>query len=141
MARILLIDDDASVRGSALRLLERLGHEVRVAEHGDAGLRLWRKWGADLVITDLHMPGRNGLDVIIELRSFAPDLPLIAISGGPESTLLDLLGTARQAGAVTTLPKPFTVDELLLALCQVLDQTSPQPRPLAVPASEPSSSS
>jgi DNA-binding NtrC family response regulator len=120
MARILLIDDDAAVRGPTARLLELMGHEVLTAENGEAGLRLWRERGADLVITDVCMPGMNGLDVIVELRAFAPDLALLAMSGGWDSQRLDLLGTAGQAGAVRTLPKPFTIQELRSAVGDLL---------------------
>jgi DNA-binding NtrC family response regulator len=128
MARILLIDDDDAVRGSTARLLELMGHEVLTAEHGAAGLRIWRERGADLVITDVCMPGMNGLDVIVELRAFAPDLAVIAMSGGLESQRLDLLGTAAQAGAFRALPKPFTIQELRSAVGELL-QTQRRARP------------
>jgi DNA-binding NtrC family response regulator len=130
VARILLIDDDPSIRRSVPGVLRRLGHEVLTAEHGDDGLRLWGERGADLVITDLCMPGRNGLEVIVQLRHFAPDLPLIAISGGSGSAALDLLGTARLAGALHTLAKPFTVEELRSTVGAALDGAEtlgPQP--------------
>jgi DNA-binding NtrC family response regulator len=120
MARILLIDDDEAVRGSTARLLELMGHEVLTAEHGEAGLRVWREHGADLVITDVCMPGMNGLEVIVELRAFAPDLALLAMSGGMESQRLDLLGTAAQAGAFRALSKPFTIQELRSAVGDLL---------------------
>jgi DNA-binding NtrC family response regulator len=129
MARILLIDDDEAVRASTARLLELMGHEVLTAEHGAAGLRIWRERGADLVITDVCMPGMNGLEVIVELRAFAPDLGLIAMSGGFESQRLDLLGTAGQAGAFRALPKPFTIQELRSAVEELL-----QPERRAKPA-------
>jgi DNA-binding NtrC family response regulator len=120
MARILLIDDDEAVRGPTARILELMGHEVLTAEHGEAGLRVWRERGADLVITDVCMPGMNGLEVIVELRAFAPDLALLAMSGGLESRRLDLLGTAAQAGAIRALPKPFTIQELRSAVGELL---------------------
>jgi DNA-binding NtrC family response regulator len=120
MARILLIDDDEAVRAPTARLLQLMGHEVLTAEHGEAGLRIWHEQGADLVITDVCMPGMNGLEVIVQLRAFAPDLPLLAMSGGLESKQLDLLGTAAQAGAIRALEKPFTVQELRSAVEELL---------------------
>jgi len=120
MPRILLIDDDEHVRRSVRRLLEWSGYEVLQAAEGQTGLRLWRERGADLVITDICMPSRTGIEVILELRALAPGLALIAISGGAESRVLDLLGTARQAGAVRTVPKPFTGLELLATVREVL---------------------
>ena len=116
MARILLIDDDETLRRPLQRCLVRAGYEVIVAPDGQTGLKLWREHGADLVITDLQMPRRTGLEVIIEIQAFAPDAALLAMSGGFESGTLDLLGTASQAGAVRTLPKPFTLEELLTAV-------------------------
>ena len=53
--------------------------------HGEAGLKIWREQGADLVITDLCMPDMSGLELIVQLRAFAPDLPVLAMSGGLES--------------------------------------------------------
>jgi CheY-like chemotaxis protein len=120
MARILLIDDDEAVRTPTARLLELMGHEVLTAEHGEAGLEVWRERGADLVITDVCMPGMTGLEVIIQLRAFAPNLPVLAMSGGLESQRLDLLGTAAQAGAIRALEKPFTVAELRSAIAELL---------------------
>ncbi|HUF36026.1 MAG TPA: response regulator [Gemmatimonadales bacterium] len=96
------------------------------ADDGQAGLRLWHKRGADLVITDICMPNRTGIEVILELRALAPGLALVAISGGAESRVLDLLGTARLAGAVRAVPKPFTGLELLAPVHEVLQH---HPRP------------
>jgi two-component system cell cycle sensor histidine kinase/response regulator CckA len=121
MARILLIDDDEAVRTPTARILELLGHEVVIAEHGEAGLKMWREQGADLVITDVCMPGMTGLEVIVQLRAFAPDLAVLAMSGGLESQLLALLGTAEQAGAIRSLGKPYTLDELRSAVGELLE--------------------
>jgi DNA-binding NtrC family response regulator len=126
MAHILLIDDDEAVRAPTARLLELMGHEVQTAEHGEAGLEVWREGGADLVITDVCMPGMSGLDVIVQLRAFAPDLPILAMSGGLKSQRLDLEGTASKAGPIRALEKPFTIDELRSAVGELL---RPQHRP------------
>jgi CheY-like chemotaxis protein len=66
----------------------------------------------------------NGLEVIVELRAFAPDLALLAMSGGLESQRLDLLGTAAQAGAFRALSKPFTIQELRSAVGDLLQPAS-----------------
>jgi CheY-like chemotaxis protein len=113
---VLLIDDDASILSAVRRLLIRSGHEVTEASNGAEGLRLWREQGAGLVLTDLQMPGMNGLEVILQLRAYAPDLPVIAMSGGGRSRDLDLLGSAGLLGAVGLLTKPFTADELAAAI-------------------------
>ncbi|MGH7498832.1 MAG: response regulator [Gemmatimonadales bacterium] len=120
MARILLIDDDESLRRPLERVLLRSGYEVSVASDGVSGLRMWREVGADLIITDLCMPRRTGLEVIIEIQALAPGAALLAMSGGFESGTLDLLGSASQAGAVRTLAKPFTLEELLAVVRELL---------------------
>lgn len=114
--RILLVDDDADILRAVSRLLERSGHEVAAARNGAEGVRLWRQQGADLVLTDLQMPGMNGLELILQLRTHAPRLPVIAMSGGERSRDLDLLGSAGLLGAVGLLTKPFTGGELAAAI-------------------------
>jgi CheY-like chemotaxis protein len=81
VARILVVDDDEIVRLLLRTVLERRGHSVIEAENGDEGLRCYRSAPADLVITDIQMPGMDGLQMIKELRSAFPTVKIIAISG------------------------------------------------------------
>ena len=127
MLRILLIEDDAPIRGLLTRMLMGAGHEVIAAANGVEGLRLWREQGADLVLTDIQMPGLNGIEVMLQLRSYAPKLPVIAVSGGTRSRDLDLLGTAGLLGAVGLLQKPFTSAALTAAIAEAMKQTDPDP--------------
>ena len=120
MARILIIDDEQGIRRPLQILLERAGHQVMAASDGQEGLRLWRSFGADLVITDIMMPNKDGIETIVELRTSAPPVPVIAMSGGDISQRLDLLADARLLGAVHTVPKPFAISELLEKIRQVL---------------------
>jgi DNA-binding response OmpR family regulator len=120
MARILVIDDEASLRDILARLLAREGHEVFTAGDGVDGLRLWREHGAAAVILDLHMPRADGIETLVQLRALAPDLPVIVISGGDQSRDLGLLGDARLLGATCTLAKPFSLSELTAAVNGVL---------------------
>ena len=99
-----------------MRFLASEGYAVAEAEDGAVGLRRWREQGADLVITDIEMPNKNGIEVVLELRAHAPGLPVIAISGGDRSAQLDLLGGAIHLGAFGVLVKPFTLAELLDAV-------------------------
>jgi CheY-like chemotaxis protein len=115
-ARILVIDDEDQVRGSMVRLLGQLGYAATGVESGEAGLRYVRANPADLVITDMQMPGKSGIEVLLELRAFNPRLPVIAVSGGDSSKQLDLLGSAGLLGAVAMLMKPYTVEELTAAV-------------------------
>lgn len=115
-AHILVIDDEEQVRGSMVRLLHRLGYDATGVEDGEAGLRYLRVRAADLVITDMQMPGKSGIEVLLELRALDPRLPVIAVSGGDSSKQLDLLGSAGLLGAVAVMLKPYTVDELAEAV-------------------------
>ena len=119
--RILVIDDEDQVRGSMVRLLQRLGYDATGLEDGEAGLRHVRAQATDLVITDMQMPGKSGLEVLLELRALDPRLPVIAMSGGDSSKQLDLLGSAGLLGAVAVMLKPYTVEELTAAVRAALD--------------------
>jgi CheY-like chemotaxis protein len=120
MPRILVIDDEAAVRKVIVRMLTSAGHEVSAAPDGAAGLRLWGEVGADLVLTDLHMPEMNGLEVIRALRAVAPTLPVIAMSGTAATQEADLLQAVQQLGSVGVLGKPFSWDELVGVIAAAL---------------------
>jgi DNA-binding response OmpR family regulator len=100
MSRLLLIDDDAIIREVLATTLARAGHVVIQAEDALAGARLFRAEPADLGITDIVMPNREGIELIIELRREWPTLPIIAMSGGARSPLY--LGLAARLGAQRT---------------------------------------
>ena len=121
MARILIIDDEASIRKPLRVILERAGHEVVSAANGSEAVRLWRQRAGDMVITDIHMPEKNGLETIIELRQIAPQARILAMSGGDLNARVDVLGDATLLGAVHTISKPFTLDEMLRAVERVLE--------------------
>jgi DNA-binding NtrC family response regulator len=113
VARILVVDDDPGIRRSLSRVLERRGHQLQVAPDGRQGLRLWREGGADVVLLDIHMPEVDGIEVLVQLRGLAPELPVIVMSGGDQTRRLDLLGDAHLLGAWALLRKPFTLDEVI----------------------------
>jgi CheY-like chemotaxis protein len=119
---ILVIDDEDQVRGATVRVLQRLGYDATGVEDGEAGLRYVRAQPADLVITDMQMPGKSGIEVLLELRAFDPALPVIAVSGGDTSKQLDLLGSAGLLGAVAVVLKPYTVEELAAAVGAALGE-------------------
>ncbi|MCA8981638.1 MAG: response regulator [Planctomycetes bacterium] len=112
MARILLIDDDEVVRTVFARLLTAAGHEVRVLADGAGAAGVVEEGAIDLVITDLIMPGQEGMATIGELRGRWAELPILAISGGGRVSALDLLPVARSLGANATLPKPISAERL-----------------------------
>jgi CheY-like chemotaxis protein len=123
VARILIIDDEASIRKPLQIILERAGQEVVSAANGSEAVRLWRQLAGDLVITDIHMPEKNGLETIIELRQIAPHTRILAMSGGDLNPRVDVLGDATLLGASRTISKPFTLEEMLRAVEEVLEES------------------
>ena len=121
MTRILVIDDDALLRGAIRLVLESAGYEVLEAGDGNAGLRLHREPGADLLVVDLFMPERDGLEVIRAVRAEAPQAKIIAMSGG-SSLQLDLLDAAAAFGSSRTLRKPFRPNALLTVVRELLGE-------------------
>jgi DNA-binding response OmpR family regulator len=113
---ILIIDDDAYSRATLQLVLEDEGFAVVCAEDGAIGLRAFSVKQPDLVITDIIMPEREGLETIREIRKIAPLVPIIAISGGGRLKATDLLALAGNLGADVVLTKPFDADELLGAV-------------------------
>ncbi|MCA9666843.1 MAG: response regulator [Myxococcales bacterium] len=110
-ARILIIDDDDLFARSLARTLRREGYEVETARDGDEGLRSMAAHPADLVISDVVMPNKEGVETAVELRRNFPQVPLIAMSGAMAgSVYLEVLG---KLGARATLQKPFEPEELI----------------------------
>ena len=124
MIRILVIEDESSVRTGLVRVLANAGYDVADTANGTDGLRLWREGGADLVLTDILMPDTNGIEVILELQKSAPGLPVIAMSAGERSADFALLAEAKVLGAVSLLRKPFSRDELLAVVAAALGTAS-----------------
>lgn len=83
-------------------------------------VRLWRDRGADLIILDLLMPEKDGIETIIELLAHSPDARIIAMSGGGTTQRVDLLGDAKLLGALLTIEKPFTLAEMIAKVRQAL---------------------
>ena len=120
MARILVVDDDPDICRTLLRLLERDGHEVSVADNGKNGLLVLHENEFDLIITDIIMPDQDGLAMIIETKKARPGLRVIALSGGGFSGPEDYLKLASALGADEVFLKPFQPVELLQSVNQLL---------------------
>ena len=120
MARILVIDDEGSVRLAIRKLLEGSGHEVTEANSGKSGIELYRQDPSDAVVTDIFMPGKDGLDVIRDLREDFPDVKIIAITGEGSTGEVDLLTPARMLGARRTLTKDTLMKTLPDAIKELL---------------------
>jgi DNA-binding response OmpR family regulator len=122
MSAILVIDDDASVREVVSEMLRLEGHEVVIAENGRDAVPLLAARHIDLVITDLIMPEKEGIETISEIRRSDSRIPIIAISGGGRLGPGDYLETARYIGADATLAKPFARQELLATIDALLER-------------------
>lgn len=116
MASILVIDDEDSLRDALRRNLQKSGYHVIEANEGKQGLQQLANSPVDLVLIDIFMPGKEGLETIRELRRSYPNIPVIAMSGGGSKGMADVLRVATLLGARRTLLKPFTGQELLDAV-------------------------
>jgi DNA-binding response OmpR family regulator len=116
------MDDDELLRGALRVALEGAGYEVMEAADGEAGLRLQRERGADLVVVDIFMPERDGLEVIKALQADTPQPKIIAVSGGGRMGQIEVLRAAAAFGAARTLLKPFPPRELLTAIRELLGE-------------------
>ena len=123
MPRILVIDDESSIRRLLRIMLERNGYEVDEASNGDAGIKKIRTDPPDLIITDLIMPDKEGIETIMELRRDFPGLKIIAMSGGGVIGAREYLKMAKSVGAHRIFEKPFEMGELLEAVKDLLKQS------------------
>src|ERR1700752_1809336 len=105
MSRILIIEDNQDARRFMSLALQGEGHEVAVAEDGDAGLVIQRNAPVEVLITDIFMPNKDGIETIIDFRNKFPTVKIIAMSGGRGTGKVDYLETARQIGADFCLAK------------------------------------
>lgn len=121
MKRILVIDDDIHIQQLLRQILEQEGYHVLDAPDGNKGLELYRQSPTDLIITDIIMPEKEGLETIRELKCEFPDVKIIAISGG--GRVFDrkiCLDSAKGLGALRVLAKPLDLKALLKAIQELL---------------------
>jgi DNA-binding response OmpR family regulator len=123
MAKILVIDDDAQMRRMIVRTLTEEGHEVLEAADGRAGIMQFLAHRPPLVITDILMPDKEGIETIRELRREAPGVAVLAISGGGFSAYLKM---AEQLGASAALAKPFLGTTLIEVVNRLLAKSPNQ---------------
>jgi len=131
MTRIIVIDDEEDIRDVLEEVLQRAGFDVATAGNSAEGLELLRDNGADLVITDIIMPGRDGVETVRDIRAGFPNTRIIVISGGGNVTPMEYepsaiktsayLASASAAGADATLTKPFDRGELLTAVRELVE--------------------
>lgn len=120
MAKILVVDDDTDHRAFVVQLLERLGHAVLAAENGQRCLSILRDQSVDAIITDIFMPGADGIELVTELKRLGSRIPVLGMTGGykgvirPYENLFEVLAKAK------VLHKPFGAKDLETALEEVL---------------------
>lgn len=123
MKKILVIDDDTSLNGMIYEILTSYGYEVRSAPNGVEGLQLFMKERPDLVITDIFMPEKEGLEVIMELRQADKAIRILVVSGGsPHMNISDIFAMAEMFGADAVLSKPFAVGTILQKVKELLGE-------------------
>jgi CheY-like chemotaxis protein len=124
MSHILLIDDSERVRETVRIMLESSGFDVSVAIDGVDGVNQFREDRFDIVISDVVMPRKDGLETIREIRDLSPNIPIVAMSGGThlsehgcaQGMTSYALSAAEELGATRTISKPFSREELLNVL-------------------------
>lgn len=118
MARILIMDDDVNVRLALRKMLQRIGHTVEEAPNAAEGAKVYNESPPDLVITDLLMPERDGVEALLELHTRHPNIKTIVISGeAPE-----FLPIAEDLGAHCTIAKPFKSQDVIDAVTRLLSE-------------------
>ena len=120
MATILIVDDDEKIVETLSIILKKEGYDILTGANGNDGLKLCLEQKVDLVITDIVMPEKEGLETIIDMKKSFPSIKIIAISGGGKIGPEDYLILAEKFGAKKTLAKPFKKDDILLAVQEVL---------------------
>lgn len=122
MSRILVIEDDNTMRMIVTRMLKSAGHEVDEASNGVEGLGVFKENEPDLIITDIVMPEKEGIETIRDLRHLVPDARIIAISGAVAygAVANSYLRFAQRLGADEVLAKPFVAADLLRLIDRLL---------------------
>jgi DNA-binding NtrC family response regulator len=123
MQKILIIEDDHHILLMMKKMLGNKGFEIILASNGNEGLELFKKNHFDLVITDIIMPEKEGLETIREMRRMRSDLKIIAMSGGGKISADNYLETARIFGASRLLEKPFTRKQLVDAVQEIMGES------------------
>ena len=120
MKSILIIDDEPQIRSMLRLVLERAGYQVAEAPDGIEGIQSYRENPTDLILTDLIMPNKDGIGMIIDLKKEFPAAKIIAMSGGGLNKPDGYLKGAQKLGALRTLSKPIDREELLRAVKDTL---------------------
>jgi YesN/AraC family two-component response regulator len=116
MAKILVIDDEEMILETVRQILEKDAHEVSLAGNGREGMQYLSANDTDIVITDIIMPEKEGLETILEIKTRYPDIKIIAMSGGGRIQSSEYLRAAEVFGVNAVLRKPFRAASLAEAV-------------------------
>ena len=117
MAHLLIVDDDASTLASLARAFRLAGHEATVCDNAARALELLKSQPFDMLLSDVVMPGKDGLALLEDLRNLGISLPVVMVSG---QASIEMAVRATRLGAVDFLEKPLSTDKLLLTVDNVL---------------------
>jgi CheY-like chemotaxis protein len=116
MSKVLIIDNDPLVCDTLKVAAESAGHTVAIAHNGREGLNTFAMFQPDVVVTDILMPEKEGMETIVDLRRQNPEVPILAISGAAPAGNISFLKIAQKLGASRTLSKPFPMTDFVAAL-------------------------
>jgi YesN/AraC family two-component response regulator len=122
MAKVLIIDDESAIAMMLQRLVDKAGHTSKIASNGNEGMAIFDEFLPDLLITDIVMPEKEGLEIIFELRRRNPDLKIIAISGGGRFQYEGYLNSAKHLGANLVCQKPLDIKLLMNSITELLGE-------------------
>jgi len=120
---VLVIDDDPAIVHSLVDVFESYGVSIATARDGAEGLATFRRIKPAVVLTDVIMPERDGIGIIMEMRRERPGLKIVAMSGGGRLGKSDFLTVAKRLGADSIVPKTFDIDQLVATVCAHLGAT------------------
>lgn len=119
-SRVMVVDDDAETLALMREIVAKEGFEVETAEDAETALRRLEQWQPELLITDIHMPGMDGLALLAAVREKEPDIPVVLLTAyGSLKTAVDAI----KAGAFDYLSKPFVVEDIRLVVRRALEHT------------------
>lgn len=121
MSKVLIIDNDPLVCDTLKVAAESAGHTVAVAHNGHEGLDAFQAFQPDVVVTDILMPEKEGMETIVDLRRQNPAVPILAISGAAPAGNISFLKMAQKLGANRTLSKPFPMTDFIAAIGALVD--------------------
>ena len=121
MANILLVDDEPLVVETLSNAITSKGHTVVTAANGVEGMKKFSEGKYDLVITDIIMPDKEGIELIMEMKRLAPGIKIVAISGGGRTGNVEFLKMATKLGAIASMKKPIRLAEFYAVLSKSLD--------------------